>query len=80
MNLYNSTVAYETGQIDKEGTPRVKRARYVVSAESLVEAVTNLTKYITEDTRDSEIISISKSNIESIVDPKLTPTVYKIPK
>jgi len=74
---YQAIVAFETGVIDNEGKPKVKKFKYIVESESVYEATTRLTKYLTEDTRDSEIVSLIKAPYEDILHPTLTPQYYK---
>ena len=73
---YQAIVAFETGVIDNQGNPKVKKFKYIIESESVYEATSRLTKYLTEDTRDSEIISLVKAPYEDILHPKLTPAYY----
>ena len=73
---YQAIIAYETGVIDSEGTPKVKKFKYIVEAESLYEVNKRLATYSSEDTRDSEVVSIVKAPYEDILHPKLTPKYY----
>ena len=74
---YLAIVAFETGVIDNQGNPKVKKYKYIVESESVYEATTRLTKYLTEDTRDSEIVSLVKAPFEDILHPSLTPKYYQ---
>ena len=74
---YQAIVAFETGVIDNQGNPKVKKYKYIVESESVYEATTRLTKYLTEDTRDSEIVSLVKAPFEDILHPSLTPKYYQ---
>ena len=74
---YQAIVAFETGVIDNQGNPKVKKFKYIIESESVYEATSRLTKYLTEDTRDSEIISLVKAPYEDILHPELTPNYYK---
>ena len=74
---YQAIVAFETGVIDNNGNPKVKKFKYIVESESVYEATTRLTKYLTEDTRDSEIVSLVKAPYEDILHPTLTPQYYQ---
>tara|TARA_R100001594_G_scaffold145653_1_gene196074 strand:- start:157 stop:390 length:234 start_codon:yes stop_codon:yes gene_type:complete len=74
---YQAIVAFETGVIDNSGNPKVKKYKYIVESESVYEATTRLTKYLTEDTRDSEIVSLIKAPYEDIIHPTLTPQYYQ---
>tara|TARA_R110002012_G_scaffold293431_3_gene489105 strand:+ start:1527 stop:1757 length:231 start_codon:yes stop_codon:yes gene_type:complete len=74
---YQAIVAFETGVIDNQGNPKVKKFKYIVESESVYEATTRLTKYLTEDTRDSEIVSLVKAPYEDILHPNLTPKYYQ---
>jgi len=48
----------------------------VVESESVYEATQRLSKYLSEDARDSEIVSLVKAPYEDILHPKLTPKYY----
>ena len=73
---YQAIVAFETGVIDNEGKPKVKKFKYIVESESVYEATTRLTHYPSEDTRDSEIVSLVKAPFEDFLHPTLTPKYY----
>tara|TARA_Y100001973_G_scaffold93659_1_gene144787 strand:+ start:306 stop:539 length:234 start_codon:yes stop_codon:yes gene_type:complete len=73
---YQAIVAFETGVIDNEGKPKVKKFKYIVESESVYEATTRLTHYLSEDTRDSEIVSLVKAPFEDFLHPTLTPKYY----
>ena len=73
---YLAIVAFETGVVDNQGNPKVKKFKYIVESESVCEATQRLSKYLTEDTRDSEIVSLVKAPFEDILHPKLTPNYY----
>ena len=75
---YLAIVAFETGVIDNQGNPKVKKFKYIVESESVYEATQRLSKYLTEDTRDSEIVSLVKAPFEDILHPQLTPNYYKL--
>ena len=74
---YQAIVAFETGVIDNNGNPKVKKFKYIVEAESVYEATTRVSRYLSEDTRDSEVVSIAKAPFEDILHPQLTPQYYK---
>ena len=74
---YLVTVGYETEQLDRNGNPRLQKAKYIVSAESVEEASIVAAKYRSGDTRSSESISIVKMGIECVIDQKNTPEYYK---
>ena len=73
---YQAIVAFETGVIDNGGTPKVKKFKYIVESESVYEATERLSHYLSEDTRDSEIVSLVKAPYEDILHPTLTPKYY----
>jgi len=73
---YTITVGYETEVLDKDGNPKVKKSRYLVSAQSVEEAMLVIAKYRSEDMRSSEVIAITKSTFEDIIMPELTPKYY----
>lgn len=74
---YLVTIGYETEQLDRNGNPRLQKAKYIVSAESVEEASIVAAKYKSGDTRSSESISIVKMGIECVIDQKNTPEYYK---
>ena len=73
---YIAIVAFETGVIDNEGNPKIKKFKYIVESESVYEATERLSHYLSEDTRDSEIVSLVKAPYEDILHPTLTPKYY----
>lgn len=74
---YQAIVAFETGALDGEGNPKVKKFKYIVESESVYEATTRVSKYLAEDVRDSEIVSLVKAPYEDILHPILTPNYYQ---
>lgn len=74
---YLVTIGYETEQLDRNGNPRLQKAKYIVSAESVEEVSIVAAKYRSGDTRSSESISIVKMGIECVIDQKNTPEYYK---
>jgi hypothetical protein len=74
---YLVTIGYETEQTDRNGNPRLQKLKYVVEAESVEEATVVASKYRSGDMRSSESISISKMQIECVIDQKNTPEYYK---
>lgn len=74
---YLATVGYEMEQLDRNGNPRIQKVKYIVEADSVEETTIVLSRYRAEDTRSSESISISKMQIECVLDSKLTPEYYK---
>lgn len=73
---YIAIVAFETGVIDNQGNPKIKKFKYIVESESVYEATERLSHYLSEDTRDSEIVSLIKAPYEDILHPTLTPKYY----
>ena len=74
---YLVTVGYETEQLDRNGNPRLQKAKYIVESESVEEATLVVSKYRAGDMRGSESLSIVKMPIECIIDPKNTPDYFK---
>ena len=64
---YQAIVAFDTGNVDNNGNPKVKKFKYVVESESVFEANKRLAHYLSEDTRDSEVISVVKAPYEDIL-------------
>ena len=75
---YQAIVAYETGVVDNEGNAKVKKFKYIVESESVFEVNKRLAVYLSEDTRDSEVVSIVKAPYEDILHPQLTPKYYNL--
>ena len=73
---YIAIASFETGVIDNEGNPKIKKFKYIVESESVYEATKRLSHYLSEDTRDSEIVSLVKAPYEDILHPTLTPKYY----
>jgi hypothetical protein len=77
---YLVTIGFETEQEDKHGNiikPKVQKSKCIIEAESVEEATIISNKYASEDTRNSECLSIIKTKIDSIINPKITPKYYK---
>lgn len=74
---YLVTVGYETEQLDRNGNARLQKFKYVVEADSVEEASLVIANYRNEDTRSSESLSISKMNIEDIIDRTSKSQYYK---
>jgi hypothetical protein len=74
---YLVTVGYETEQLDRNGNPRLQKAKYIVESESVEEATLVVSKYRAGDMRGSESLSIVKMPIECIIDLKNTPEYFK---
>ena len=74
---YQAIVAFDTGSVDTNGNSKVKKFKYVVESESVFEANKRLAHYLSEDARDSEVISVVKAPYEDILHPELTPNYYK---
>lgn len=74
---YLVTVGYETEQLDRNGNPRLQKAKYIVESESVEEATLVVSKYRAGDMRSSESLSIVKMPIECIIDFKNTPEYFK---
>tara|TARA_R100001594_G_scaffold88294_1_gene122571 strand:+ start:154 stop:426 length:273 start_codon:yes stop_codon:yes gene_type:complete len=74
---YQAIVAFETGVLDANGNPKVKKFKYIVESESVFEANKRLSHYLSEDARDSEVISVVKAPYEDILHPVLTPKYYE---
>lgn len=74
---YLVTVGYETEQLDRNGNARLQKFKYVVEADSVEEASIVIANYRNEDTRSSESLSISKMNIEDIIDRTSKSQYYK---
>jgi len=76
---YLVTIGYETEQTDRRGNTRVRvqKAKHLIQAESTEEVSIIAARYRSEDNRDSEVLSIVRMNIESLIDEKNTPEYYK---
>lgn len=74
---YLVTIGYETEQTDRNGNPRLQKAKYILEADTVEEATLVASKYRSGDVRSSESISIVKIQIECIIDRQNTPEYYK---
>jgi len=74
---YLVTIGYETENLDRDGNPRLQKAKYIFEAESVEEVTIVAAKYLAEDSRASEILSIAQMPIECIIDRTCTPKYYK---
>lgn len=77
MTNYTITVGYETENLDKDGNPKMKKSRYLVEAETVEEAMLVMARYRSEDMRSSEVISITKSTFEDVLNPTLSSKYYQ---
>lgn len=73
---YLVTIGYETEQIDRNGNPRLTKLKYVFEGQSVEEVTIVAAKYLAEDSRTSEILSIANMPIECIIDKLNTPKYY----
>lgn len=75
---YIVTVGYDTDIVDKEGNAKVKKIKYLVSADSVEEISLIMARYRSEDIRDSEVLSVVKApQIETVICEDLTPKYYR---
>jgi hypothetical protein len=74
---YLVAIGYETENLDRSGNPRLQKLKYVVEADSVEEATIVASKYRAGDVRASESLSITKMQIECVIDSKNTPEYYK---
>ena len=61
----------------ERGNPRIKKVKYVLQANSVEEATIVAAKYRSGDIRGSESLSVSKMQIECVIDENNTPEYYK---
>jgi len=74
---YLVTIGYETENLDRDGNPRLQKVKYIFEAESVEEVTIVAAKYLAEDSRASEILSVALMPIECIIDHTSTPKYYK---
>ena len=74
---YSVTVGYETDETDKAGNPKIQKLKYVVEAQSVEEVNLVMAKFHSEDRRSSEIVSIIKQQIDSVITKELNPNYYQ---
>jgi hypothetical protein len=77
MTYYNVTVGYETDETDKAGNAKIQKLKYVVEAQSVEEVNLVMAKFHSGDRRSSEIVSIIKQQIDSVITKNLNPTYYQ---
>ena len=75
---YTITVGYETENLDGDGNPKMKKSRYLVEAQSVEEAMIVIAKYRSEDSRGSEVLTITKATFEDVINPTLSPKYYVV--
>lgn len=75
---YVCVVGFETDQVDKEGNPKIKKAKFLVQDVALFAAVTTLIEYLKTDMRGYDIMSISEVKFEEIIGQKTKSAVVKI--
>jgi hypothetical protein len=73
---YQVTVAFDMGSVDNQGNPKVKKFKYIIESESVFEAHQRMSKYLSDDARDSEVVSVIKAPIEDVIHPGITPQYY----
>lgn len=76
MMNYTITVGFETENLDQDGNPKMKKSRYLVEAQSVEEAMLVIAKYRSEDSRGSEVLTITKATYEDIINPTMSPKYY----
>lgn len=72
---YLVTIGYET--LQENGNTKTQKVKYIFEAESVEEVTIVAAKYASGDTRDSELLAISKMAVECIVDKNTNPEYYK---
>lgn len=72
---YLVTIGYETEQ--ENGNIKTQKVKYVFEAESVEEVTIVAAHYASGDTRQSELLSITKMPIECVVDSTTHPDYYK---
>ena len=73
---YLVTIGYETEQTDRNGDPRIQKVKYVFEADSVEETTIIAAKYLSGDSRSSQLLAINMLPVECIVSPKTTPEYY----
>lgn len=73
---YSVTVGYESDQLDKAGNAKIQKLKYIVEGDSVEEVNLVMAKFHKDDKRASEIVSIVKQTIDSMICSKLDPTLY----
>lgn len=77
---YLVTIGYETENLDRDGNPRLQKAKYIFEAQSVEEVTIIAAKYLKEDSRASEVLSVAQMPIECIIDHANTPKYYTATK
>lgn len=75
---YVCVVAFETDQLDKEGNPKVKKAKFLIEDVALFAAVSTIIDYLKTDNRSYELVSVSEAKFEDIIGQKTKSAVVKI--
>jgi hypothetical protein len=68
MAFYNTKVNIDTGDLNRKGEPIFTKAEFIVVGESVLEIETKIAEHFTGTMMSYEIINISKSKIEAVID------------
>lgn len=70
MAYYQCKVTFDTGEVSKQGKPIVSKTIILVEATGVTEAETKVAEHLKTDILQYEVSSVSKSNIESVLQEK----------
>jgi len=75
---YQVTIGYENESEGRNGETRTKtqKVKYVFQGESVEEVTIIANKYLAEDSRTAELISVINMNIECVIDKANDPKYY----
>ncbi len=70
MAYYQCKVTFDSGEVNKQGKSIVTKTVMLVEATGVTEAETKVAEHLKSDILEYEITSVSKSNIESVLQEK----------
>jgi hypothetical protein len=74
---YQTTIGYETEQLDRAGNPRLEKLKYIIEAESAEESILRAGRYIGSGMRSGEVLEVKQLPIECLITEKETPEYFK---
>ena len=71
---YIVTIGFETE--DNRGNPKTQKVKYIVEGQSVEEVTIVIAKYINDDARSGELLSVMQMPIECVIDHNNEPKYY----
>jgi hypothetical protein len=67
MSYYVVKTSFESGEVNKNGDPVIKKAEFLVSGESVLDVETKMAEYLDGSVGGFETTQVTKSKIEAVV-------------